>query len=61
MTRYFATSAATRRHAPLTSGFDTEAEARAQAEFLARTYGGVGKVSTTERVIAKFSVARGWH
>jgi len=41
---------------------DTEAEARAQAEFLANTYGGVAKVSTNSgELIAKFSAARGWH
>ena len=62
MTRYFANSAATRKHAPLRTGMETEEEARAQAEFLAKNYGGVAKVSTnTGEVIAKFSAARGWH
>ena len=62
MTRYFANSAATRKNAPLRTGMDTEAEARAQAEFLANTYGGVAKVSTNAGdLIAKFSAARGWH
>jgi hypothetical protein len=41
MTRYFANSAATRKNRPLTTGMETEVEARAQAKFLADTYGGV--------------------
>jgi hypothetical protein len=62
MTRYFAFSAATRKNRPLTSGFDTEAAARAQAEFLAKTYGGVAKVADNSgTLLGKFSEARGWH
>jgi hypothetical protein len=60
MTRYFATSAATRKNRPLTTGFETETAARAHAEFLANTYGGVAKVSTAEAVIAQYSAKRGW-
>jgi hypothetical protein len=64
MTKYFANSAATRKNRPLTSGFDTEAEARAHAEFLANTYGGVAKVSTNDPdsdFLIKYSANRGWH
>jgi hypothetical protein len=70
MTAYFATSAATRKHRPIGSGFDTEAKARAQAEFLADTYGGVASVTKREgeiigactiSQIAKYSAKRGWH
>lgn len=61
---YFAThtSATMRRklHMPLSTGFETEADARAQAEFLAG-YGGVVSVSNSTTILAKFSVARGWH
>jgi hypothetical protein len=61
MTRYFAISAATRKHRALTTGMDTEAQAREQAEFLAQ-YGGVAKVTTNSGdVLAKFSANRGWH
>jgi len=61
MIRYFANSAATRKNRPLTSGYDTEASARKQAEFLAE-YGGVAIVSTNKgELIGKFSIARGWH
>ena len=61
MTRYFANSAATRKNRPLTTGYETEADARAQAEFLAG-YGGVAIVSTNKGdMLGKFSVARGWH
>jgi hypothetical protein len=64
MIRYFANSAATRKNRPLTTGFETEADARAQAEFLAKTYGGVAKVSSVEgqdvEMIAKFSAKKGW-
>lgn len=61
MTRYFAISAATRKHRALTSGFDTESAARDQAEFLAG-YGGIAMVTTNKGdLIAKFSVAKGWH
>ena len=60
--RYFAISAATRRHRPLTTGMETEAEARVQAEFLADTYGGVAKVATnTGEIVARYSAKRGWH
>ena len=62
MTRYFANSAATRKNRALTTGMDCEADARAQAEFLANTYGGVAMVSTNAGdLIAKYSVYRGWH
>jgi hypothetical protein len=70
MITYQATSAATRKNRPIGSGFDTEAQARAQAEFLADTYGGVAKVAKWEgeaigagtiSEIAKYSTARGWH
>ena len=62
MIRYSANSAATRRHRPLDTGFETEAEARAQAEFLAETYGGVAMVGTnTGLVCGKYSARRGWH
>lgn len=62
MTRYFANSAATRKNNPLRTGFDIEADARAQAEFLALTYGGVAQVSNNSGdLIAKFSAKRGWH
>jgi hypothetical protein len=62
MTRYFANSAATRKNRPLTTGMETEAEARAQAKFLADTYGGVAMVSTNKGdLIAKYSAKRGWH
>jgi len=61
MIRYFATSPATRKNRPLTTGLDNEADARAQAEFLATGYGGVATVSTNEgALIGKFSAARGW-
>ncbi len=61
MTRYFAISAATRKHRPLGCGFDTEADARSQAEFLAE-YGGVAMVTTNKgELIAKFSLKKGWH
>ena len=61
MTRYFANSAATRKNRPLTTGFATESDARAQAEFLAG-YGGVVMVTTNEGVlVGKFSASRGWH
>lgn len=61
MTRYFANSAATRKNRPLTTGYETEADARAQAEFLAG-YGGVAIVSTNKGdMLGKFSVAKGWH
>lgn len=61
MTRYFANSAATRKNRPLTTGYETEADARAQAEFLAG-YGGVAIVSTNKGdLLGKFSVAKGWH
>lgn len=62
MTRYFANSAATRKNRPLTTGMDTEADARAQAQFLADTYGGVAQVSSNKgELIAKYSAKRGWH
>ena len=62
MTRYFANSAATRKNRPLATGFDTEAGARDQAEFLAMTYGGVARVSTnTGEAVAQFSAKKGWH
>ena len=62
MTRYFANSAATRRHRALTTGYETEAEARAQAEFLADTYGGVAVVGTNTGIVCgKYSARRGWH
>jgi hypothetical protein len=62
MTRYFANSAATRKNRPLTTGMDTEAAARQQAEFLANTYGGVAQVSNNSGVLlGKFSAKRGWH
>ena len=62
MTRYFANSAATRKNRPLTTGMDNEAEARARAEFLAETYGGVARVSNNHgELLGKFSVKRGWH
>jgi hypothetical protein len=60
MTRYFATSAATRKNAPLTTGFDTVEAAKDHAEFLSE-YGGIAKVSTNGAVVAKFSIKRGWH
>jgi len=63
-TRYNATSAATRKNRPLHTGFETEAEARGHAVFLAETYGGVAKVNTNNPdapVIAKYSANRGWH
>ena len=61
MTRYFANSAATRKNRPLTTGYETEDDARAQAEFLAG-YGGVAIVSTNKGdLLGKFSVAKGWH
>ena len=61
MTRYFANSAATRKNRPLTTGYETEAAARAQAEFLAG-YGGVAIVSTNKGdMLGNFSVAKGWH
>ena len=61
MTRYFANSAATRKNRPLTTGYETEADARAQAEFLAG-YGGIAIVSTNKGdLLGKFSVAKGWH
>lgn len=62
MTRYFAISAATRKNRPLTTGFDTESDARAQAVFLAETYGGVAKVTTNKGdLVAQYSASRGWH
>ena len=62
MTRYFANSAATRKHRSLSTGYATEAEARDQAEFLANTYGGVAIVSTNEgKICGKYSARRGWH
>ena len=63
-TRYFANSAATRKNRPLATGFETEADARAQAVFLAETYGGVAIVSVNNAdapMIAKYSAKRGWH
>ena len=61
MTRYFAISAATRKHRALTTGFETEADARAQAEFLAG-YGGVAMVTTNNGdLLGKVSAAKGWH
>jgi len=61
MTRFQASSAATRKNRPLSTGFETEAEARSHAEFLADTYGGVAKVTTSVEVVAKYSTKRGWH
>ena len=66
MTRYFANSAATRKNRPLTAGFDFEQDARAQAEFLANTYGGTAMVTAFPEggdvtLIAKYSAKRGWH
>lgn len=63
MTRYFAYSDATKKNRPLSSGYDTEAEAMKQAEFLANTYGGVAKVNANylDAPVKKFSVKRGWH
>lgn len=70
MIAYYATSAATKTNRPIGSGFDTEAQARAQAVFLADTYGGVAKVTRFEgetygngelNLVAKYSAARGWH
>jgi hypothetical protein len=62
MTRYDATSAATRKNRPLSTGFDTLEAAKAQALFLASTYGGVAKVTTDgDKVVAKFSLSKGWH
>jgi hypothetical protein len=70
MIAYFATSAATRKNRPFGPGFDTETEARAQAEFLADTYGGVARVTKREgdtigacalTDVAKYSAHRGWH
>lgn len=44
------------------SGYETEAEARAQCEFLASTYGGVAKLTNNrEGLLAKYSAKRGWH
>jgi len=50
MTRYFANSAATRKNRPLTTGYATEADSRAQAEFLAG-YGGIVMVTTNEGIL----------
>ena len=45
----------------LSTGFDTEEEAREHAEFLSGTYGGVTKVNDNQgNTLAKYSVARGW-
>ena len=59
--RYFASHKVTK--GKLSSGFETKEEARAQAEFLATTYGGVSKVSanTADIAVEKFSAKRGWH
>ena len=63
--RYFATSAATRKRRPLTSGMDSVNQAREQAKFLADTYGGIGIVTSVGGdqvcLIAKYSTKRGWH
>lgn len=63
-TRWFANSAATKKNRPLTTGFESEKEARAQAEFLANTYGGVAKVTEVTNgdcaLIGSFSAKRGW-
>jgi hypothetical protein len=58
--RYQVISAATRKHRPLSTGYDSLDAARHQAEFLAE-YGGVAKIVTTTGVIAKFSLSKGWH
>lgn len=62
ITRYFAHSASNRRRA-LSTGFETEAEARAQARFLADTYGGTVTVTRNDAdqpMIARYSTAKGW-
>ena len=62
MTRYFAGSAATRKNAPLRTGYTDIDAAKAQAAFLAETYGGVGKVTDNAgALVAKYSAKRGWH
>lgn len=47
----------------LTSGYDTLEEAKARAEWLADTYGGVAKVSANylEAPVFKYSYSKGWH
>lgn len=61
MTRYFANHKVTKD--TLTPGFETEAEAKARAEWLANTYGGVAKVAANyvDAPGSKYSAKRGWH
>lgn len=61
MTRYFTTNNKV-SNTQLTSGFEDEAAAKSQAEFLADTYGGTSSVTTNEGLLlGKYSVAKGWH
>lgn len=60
ITRYFANNKKN-KNPSLSTGFETEAEARKHAVTLAETYGGVSVVSTNkgERV-AEYSFKKGW-
>lgn len=60
MTRYFANNKKV-KNPPLSTGFETEAAARAHAVTLSETYGGVSVVSTNKgERIAEYSFAKGW-
>ena len=59
--RYFANHKVTKQ--ALTSGYETEKEARERAEWLANTYGGVARVSANfvGATVSRYSAKRGWH
>jgi hypothetical protein len=62
MTRYYANRVTRDKNAPISTGFDTADAAKAQAVFLATTYGGVAYASTnTGEMLGRYSARRGWH
>lgn len=62
MTRYFASHKVTK--GVMSTGFETFDEAKARAEWLATTYGGIAKASNNDpdnHIVKSYSAKKGWN